>query len=49
MNRFLMDFLSAHPMAILSSMVTALSGFNPDGDSQDPDVIDENIANLLQG
>ena len=35
-------------MAILSSMVTALSGFNPDGDSQDPDVIDENIASLLQ-
>ena len=34
-------------MAILSSMVTALSGFNPDGDSQDPEVIDENIAKLI--
>ena len=39
MNRFFNGFpLSAHPMAILSSMVTALIGFNPDGDSQDPDV-----------
>ena len=48
MNRFFNGFpLSAHPMAILSSMVTALSGFNPDGDSQDPDVIDENIAKLI--
>ena len=48
MNRFFNGFpLSAHPMAILSSMVTALSAFNPDGDSQDPDVIDENIAKLI--
>ena len=48
MNRFFNGFpLSAHPMAILSSMVTALSGFNPDGDSHDLDVIDANIAKLI--
>ena len=48
MNRFFNGFpLSAHPMAILSSMVTALSGFHPDGDSHDTDVIDENIAKLI--
>ena len=48
MNRFFNGFpLSAHPMAILSSMVTALSGFHPDGDSHDIDVIDENIAKLI--
>ena len=48
MNRFFNGFpLSAHPMAILSSMVTALSGFHPDGDSHDSDVIDANIAKLI--
>ena len=39
--------LSAHPMAILSSMVTALSAFNPDSDSHDPEIIDLNIAKLI--
>ena len=48
MNRFFNGFpLSAHPMAILSSMVTALSGFNPDGDSHDIEDIDANIAKLI--
>ena len=48
MNRFFNGFpLSAHPMAILSSMVTALSGFHPDGDSHDLEVIDQNIAKLI--
>ncbi len=48
MNRFFNGFpLSAHPMAILSSMVTALSGFHPDSDSHDTDVIDEHIAKLI--
>ena len=48
MNRFFNGFpLSAHPMAILSSMVTALSGFHPDGDSHDIEAIDENIAKLI--
>jgi citrate synthase len=48
MNRFFNGFpLSAHPMAILSSMVTALSGFHPDGDSHDVEVIDQNIAKLI--
>ena len=48
MNRFFNGFpLSAHPMAILSSMVTALSAFHPNGDSHDIDVIDENIVKLI--
>ena len=48
MNRFFNGFpLSAHPMAILSSMVTALSGFHPDGDSHETNVIDANIAKLI--
>ena len=48
MHRFFNRFpLSAHPMAILSSMVTALSGFHPDSDSHDIDVIDTNIAKLI--
>ena len=35
MKRFFDGFpLTAHPMAILSSMVTALSAFSPDSDSQ---------------
>ena len=48
MNRFFNGFpLSAHPMVILSSMVTALAGFHPDSDSHDMDVIDEHIAKLI--
>ncbi len=48
MKRFFDGFpLSAHPMAILSSMVTALSAFNPDSDSHSPEVIDLNIARLI--
>jgi citrate synthase len=48
MKRFFDGFpLSAHPMAILSSMVTALSAFNPDSDSHNPEVIDMNIARLI--
>lgn len=48
MKRFFDGFpLSAHPMAILSSMVTALSAFNPDSESHDPEVIDLNIAKLI--
>tara|TARA_B100001540_G_scaffold103354_1_gene93271 strand:+ start:662 stop:1912 length:1251 start_codon:yes stop_codon:yes gene_type:complete len=44
MNRFFNGFpLSAHPMAILSSMVTALSGFHPD----DAEAIDINISKLI--
>ena len=48
MKRFFDGFpLSAHPMAILSSMVTALSAFNPDSESHDSEVIDLNIAKLI--
>ena len=48
MKRFFDGFpLGAHPMAILSSMVTALSAFNPDSDSHDPELIDLNIARLI--
>ena len=48
MKRFFDGFpLSAHPMAILSSMVTALSAFNPDSDSHNAEVIDLNIARLI--
>ena len=48
MNRFFKGFpVSAHPMAILSSMVTALSSFHPDSDSHDLEVIDEHIAKLI--
>jgi citrate synthase len=48
MKRFFDGFpLSAHPMAILSSMVTALSAFNPDSESHEPEVIDLNIAKLI--
>ena len=48
MNRFFNGFpLSAHPMAILSSMVTALSAFHPDGDSHNIEAIDENIGKLI--
>ena len=48
MKRFFDGFpLSAHPMAILSSMVTALSAFAPETDSQNLTVIDQKIAKLL--
>jgi len=48
MKRFFDGFpLSAHPMAILSSMVTALSAFNPDSESYNPEVIDLNITKLI--
>ena len=48
MKRFFDGFpLSAHPMAILSSMVTALSGFSPNPNSSDLNSIDQNIAKLL--
>jgi citrate synthase len=48
MKRFFDGFpLSAHPMAILSSMVTALSAFNPDSESHESEVIDLNIAKLI--
>jgi len=48
MKRFFDGFPSnAHPMAILSSMVTALSAFHPSSDSQEQVKIDENIVRLL--
>ena len=48
MKRFFDGFpLSAHPMAILSSMVTALSAFNPDSESHESEVIDLNITKLI--
>ena len=49
MKRFFDGFpLSAHPMAILSSMVTALSGFSiGSSDADDLNAIDQNIAKLL--
>ena len=48
MKRFFDGFpLSAHPMAILSSMVTALSAFTPESDGDSLNSIDHNIAKLL--
>ena len=48
MKRFFDGFPSnAHPMAILSSMVTALSAFHPSSDSHDKAKIDENIVRLM--
>jgi len=48
MKRFFDGFpLNAHPMATLSSMVTALSAFHPDTDSIDEDIIDSNIVKIL--
>ncbi|MAV64977.1 MAG: citrate (Si)-synthase [Candidatus Marinimicrobia bacterium] len=48
MKRFFDGFpSSAHPMAILSSMVTALSVFHPNSDSHELEKIDENIVKLL--
>ena len=44
MKRFFDGFpLNAHPMATLSSMVTALSAFHPESESDDEDIIDLNI------
>ncbi len=48
MKRFFDGFpLSSHPMATLSSMVTALSAFHPDANSNDPDVLDDIILRIL--
>ena len=48
MKRFFDGFPpGAHPMAILSSMVTALSSFNPDSESHELETIDLNIAKLI--
>ena len=48
MKRFFDGFpLNAHPMATLSSMVTALSAFHPESESNDEDIIDNNIIKIL--
>ena len=48
MKRFFDGFPStAHPMAILSSMVTALSAFHPDSDNLSEKNVTENIVRLL--
>jgi len=48
MKRFFDGFpLNAHPMATLSSMVTALSAFHPESESDDEDVINQNIIKIL--
>ena len=48
MKRFFDGFpLNAHPMATLSSMVTALSAFHPESESDDEDIIDLNIIKIL--
>ena len=48
MKRFFDGFpLNAHPMATLSSMVTALSAFHPESESDDEDIIDSNIIKIL--
>tara|TARA_B110000116_G_C16743204_1_gene539564 strand:+ start:123 stop:1385 length:1263 start_codon:yes stop_codon:yes gene_type:complete len=48
MKRFFDGFpLNAHPMATLSSMVTALSAFSPDISTEDPDSINETIIKIL--
>ena len=48
MKRFFDGFpLNAHPMATLSSMVTALSAFHPESESDDKDIIDSNIIKIL--
>ncbi len=39
--------LNAHPMATLSSMVTALSAFHPESEAQDEETIDLNIIKIL--
>ena len=48
MKRFFDGFpSSAHPMAILSSMVTALSVFHPNSDNYEEEIVDQNIVRLL--
>ena len=48
MKRFFDGFPpNSHPMAILSSMVTALSAFYPNGGNNDEEVMDINIARLI--
>jgi len=48
MKRFFDGFpLNAHPMATLSSMVTALSAFHPESESQDEEIIELNIIKIL--
>ena len=48
MKRFFDGFpLNAHPMATLSSMVTALSAFTPEDYQNDEDAIDETIIKIL--
>ena len=48
MKRFFDGFpLNAHPMATLSSMVTALSAFHPESESDDKNIIDSNIIKIL--
>jgi len=48
MKRFFDGFpLNAHPMATLSSMVTALSAFHPESESEDEDIINDNIIKIL--
>jgi len=39
--------LNAHPMATLSSMVTALSAFNPEIDFRDEELVDDTIIKIL--
>jgi len=48
MKRFFDGFpLNAHPMATLSSMVTALSAFTPEAYQKDEESIDETIIKIL--
>ena len=48
MKRFFDGFpLNAHPMATLSSMVTALSAFHPESESDDEEIINKNIIKIL--
>ncbi len=48
MKRFFDGFpLSAHPMAILSSMVTAISAFNPESNSWNDKDVDQSIVLAL--
>tara|TARA_B100000029_G_scaffold237382_1_gene234435 strand:- start:6048 stop:7313 length:1266 start_codon:yes stop_codon:yes gene_type:complete len=48
MKRFFDGFPpNSHPMAILSSMVTALSAFYPNGDNHEEENMDINIARLI--
>jgi len=48
MKRFFDGFpLNAHPMATLSSMVTALSAFHPESESQDEEIVELNIIKIL--